>query len=112
MKNYDCTLGEIVPETIRLEVYKEALDFIENDGEKYGLDKYDGLCLLLPCVMWDLDHYLNNDPNNCCWAYTETIKSFPEFGELIHSIIKCVDKNVEVESRIEVLKSCIKILEK
>ena len=112
MKNYDCTLGEVVPEKIRLEVYKEALDFIENDREKYGLDKYDGLCLLLPCIMWDLDHFLNSDPNDYYWYWDETADSFPEFGELIHLITKCIDEDEEVEARIKVLKSCIKSLEK
>lgn len=112
MKNYDCTLGEVVPETIRLEVYKEALDFIENDREGYGLDKYDGLCLLLPCIMWDLNHFLSSDPNGYYWCWDETQYAFPEFGELIHLITECIDENEEVEARIKVLKTCIKLLEK
>ena len=111
MKNHDCILGEVIPSKIRLEVYKEALDFIENDKEEYGLNKYDGLCLLLPCITWDLNHFLNKDPNENCWFWDDTQHSFPEFGELIHLITNCIDEEEEVETRIKVLKSCIKILE-
>ena len=110
MKNYDCTLEEVVPSEIRLEVYKEALNFIENDKKEYGLDKYDGLCLLLPCIMWDLNHFLNNDPNGNYWYYGDTQYSFPEFGKLIHLIKDC-NYDEKIETRIKVLKSCIKTLE-
>jgi len=76
--NYKQSLKLEVPKEIRLDVYKRAITIIENNEKSYGLENY-CLCLLLPCILYELEHYLDNvnglDEN---WHFWDTEIGFPE----------------------------------
>lgn len=80
MRNTDIKdLKQVVPANIRLQVYKEALEYYENKGyaeEDFIEGNYgDGLCLVLPCILWGLKHYLDFTFE---WDYHYTPIAFPE----------------------------------
>lgn len=112
MKNTQITrLGILVPSEIRLEVYKGTLEILENNIDKSGLDPDDGLCLLLPCILWDLDFWLGKEPSGGTWIYFETKKSFPELtNSVIEDITRKRSPKTRISTRIKYLKKFIKEL--
>ncbi len=77
---YDCNLGDEIPKEVKLEVYVKALEIIKEDKLVYGLEKNLFLCLILPCILWDLKSYFQYQPNGKVWVYYQTKKSFPEIN--------------------------------
>ena len=72
------TLTKPIDKNTRLSVYKESLERFLNQQE------VDGLCLLLPMVLWGLEHYLDDyldeeTRQNWCWTNTRT--AFPELTQ-------------------------------
>jgi hypothetical protein len=80
MRNKEYTLEKELPPHIRLEVYKEALEIVREGGQRYN-EFGEGLCLLLPCVLWGLTSFLKNSPTNTTWNARKTPKAFPELTE-------------------------------
>jgi hypothetical protein len=78
MRNKEYTLKKELPPHIRLEVYKEALEIVKKEQWVFGLTSF-GLCLILPCVLWGLNHFEDDMPGGGEWAYDDTPKAFPEF---------------------------------
>lgn len=119
MKNTHITsLKEELPIEIRLEVYKEALDNITNLSTSYTYDLGDNrsLCLLIPCILWGLDTYLNNAPNKEDWSFNDTSIAFPECSKKVRDSINSLytnpDSNIPERNklRIEYLNKWIKDL--
>ena len=114
MRNEHLTLESVIPEEIRLECYKEALEIIEQKKDVYGLDYDTALCLLLPCILWNLDDYRDDSPLDEIWNYRDTQTAFKElvehdlFYDLYHGAI--YHEDIE-ETRITILKDSIKELE-
>lgn len=77
---YDCNLGDELPREVKLEVYVKALEIIKEDKLVYGLETNLFLCLLLPCILWDLKSYLHYQLSGKVWVYYRTKKSFPEIN--------------------------------
>lgn len=94
-RNVDIEITSVVPPEIRLEVYKDALMVIQSKNRiinsmfytknKMGRVLHEGrsmgLCLLLPCVLWNLDTYMDKDPNGREWMFSRTWTAFPEIKE-------------------------------
>ncbi len=114
MKNLHIkNLGQVVPAEIRLEIYKTALRIIEKQERVFGLlkDSY-GLCLLLPCVLWNLDNYLSKAPDGNNWSYFTTSSSFPELtSKVLDKLNKTETDEQANKIRIKFLKDFIKMLE-
>ena len=69
----------IIPKKERIEVYKRALEIIENEEDIYELESY-ALCLLLRCIDSNLNSYLEDyDFRGIYWDYRETPNLYPEF---------------------------------
>lgn len=108
MKNETITLDTIVPKEIRKQVYQEALKYYQNyliyPNKYQNLDDEDslGLCLLLPCVLWDLEHYLNDSPTGL-WEYEATVHAFPEIKDYIPEIQGEFNQDKKLKIRIKVL---------
>lgn len=102
---YKKPLTVVVPKARRLFVYKQALYILKNNIHCYGLPSNKGLCLLLPCVLWNLNHYLDNDPNGDFWLYTRTVITFPEIADKIKLVKQSSDPN---QTRINILTKIIK----
>jgi hypothetical protein len=84
MRNKKYTLEKELPKKIKLQVYKEALELYKNDEntiQQFGV----GLCLVLPCVLWELSHYLDY-PHNEDWRHYDTPKAFPEIRYYLDSL--------------------------
>ena len=79
MKNtHILNLKQEVPLDIRIEVYKDAIKYLENDL-KGGYDDYSaGLCLLLPCLLWKLNSFFSLAPDGNRWKNEHTVIAFPE----------------------------------
>ena len=111
MKNEFINLGEPVPDELRLEVYIEAKKCVEQMLEgtfnKYRAECDLGLCLLLPCVLWDLEDYCENSPADVDWDYNDTAKSFPEISEWIPKI-ESMEHCRKNKVRLECIESAIK----
>jgi hypothetical protein len=114
MKNENIqSLRQIVPIETRLEVYKQAIKAIENNIVVSNMDSY-GLCVLLPCLLWDLKLCTSVAPDGYDWDYEHTSIAFPELtsnriqriGMLMFSIQK------QKDLRIHLLKLFVKKLEK
>ena len=80
MKNEHIKVGMIVPEVIRLQVYKEVLSKINNGEEIYGL------CLQLPMTLWGLPDFLDDGPDNVYWSYYDTERIFPEMKGIFKAV--------------------------
>lgn len=111
MKNEHILPGQIVPENIRLEVYKEALQHVKNEIPKSRIAGF-GLCLLLPCVLWDLYYYCDEAPCGETWAYYDTEKTFPEMKGIIQAVGKTKTDEDLKRTRIQFLTAAIEKLEK
>lgn len=106
MRNKQYNLQRELPKEVRLSVYKEALAlYEENKQGKYSRTKDDsfGLCILLPCVLWHLKHYLDDDPNDMSWNFTNTTTAFSELAPYILN----QDSVWDNKDRIEILKEII-----
>lgn len=101
MKNTHILPNTEVPIELRKEVYREALRIIEIGKPRYSIDSF-GLCLLLPCVLWELRHVLENAPNGKDWDFYHTENMFPELKDFL---IK--GKKYTNQERINFLKSVI-----
>jgi len=85
MRNKKYTLEKELPKKIKLQVCKEALELYKNDEntiQQLGI----GLCLVLPCVLWELNHYLSCTPNDENWSHSKTEIAFPEIKHYINSL--------------------------
>lgn len=113
-------LGNPIPKNVRLRVYKQALklytDYVV--GKHSKLDDYSmGLCLLLPCILYSLNSYLDIQPNGNIFSWRDTRKSFPELHELLVNIRYDERftlpnyKYLTNEDRIEFLKESIQKLQ-
>mgnify|MGYP003442819381 FL=1 len=112
MKKYiHPSLKKKVPKELRLEIYKKALDFYITGGIIARMKpKNAGLCMLLPCILWNLEDYLDGNPNDDSdWSYHDTQIAFPEITKRI--IYKVRDNEDTVKKRIKILKRIIKRLE-
>ena len=118
MKNtHILNLKQEVPLDIRIKVYKEAIKYLEK-VLKGGEDKYYvGLCILLPCLLWNLNAFFSVAPDNLDWETDDTVIAFPELKAwlVIHySSSKFFTDNhfiVNVQKRIDFLKETITELE-
>ena len=115
MKNIDIHPRQVVPIEPRLKIYKEALDLIK-DNRDFRTSTGDwvfndvGLCLILPCLLWDL-HYMYNPPNGN-WHNWDTPIMFPELNKfiLVHKVLDITTKEKQ-ELRIKFLEEAIEELE-
>ena len=96
-----------IPLRKRLATYKKALRFLTKDDKKYGLCNEDGLCLVLMCVHYNLNCFLDDLPNGDCWSISDTETVFPEFGKYLHT------KKYRCENgyRVSILKKIISKME-
>jgi hypothetical protein len=108
MKNTDILPGQLVPEEIRLEIYREALRQLD-EPLKYELEDY-YLCLLLPCILWELEYYLD-DPDSGSWEYLQTKKMFPEIQGIEIEVLN-KEESALYDIRKRYLESAIQTLEK
>ncbi len=88
MKNEHVLPQTEVPEELRLEIYKEALRLIETDNEILGTHWDYGLCLLLPCILWDLDSFTSRGPKGKGWNYRDTTTMFPEIEPIVCELVE------------------------
>lgn len=109
MRNKKILPDNVVPPRIRLGVYKEALGNIESNTFKYEMESF-GLCLLLPCILWDLKSYLKNAPNGEDWTTEGTQILFPELADFLRR--KGCFASYTDEERISFLKESIETLSK
>ena len=110
MRNENIVLGEVVPPQIRLECYKQAREIVLSEEPRFGMSGF-GLCLLLPCILWDLVDYEDSDPSDNPWDYEDTEHSFPEIIEF--NLIEKIENDVEnkMAIRLEFLEWAIQKLE-
>lgn len=110
MKKYN--LEQELPVEVRLEVYKKALKSFEPNGKTFGISS-DGLslCLLLLCVLRNVDHFMGN-----CGDFEKVTIAFPELtydilGQL-HSIRTDTPDKLEYKDSVrkELLQSFVKKL--
>lgn len=102
-------LDNTLPVDLRICVYKKAIEVIETEVfEKYGLFS-GGLCLLLPCLLWDLDNPMKSGPNFYRWDCSYTAVGFPELTNEVKEEIYISE--IPNQKRLEYLKKFIKDLE-
>ena len=95
---YSGNLDSEIPPEIRILVYKKAISEIKRKTyTKYGLDSA-YLCLLLPCILWNLKRYENCGPNQYNWENTNN--AFPEFTDKEINSITSIPINLSAESTI------------
>lgn len=117
MKNEDIIPGQLVPKDIRLQVYKEAIEVLENG--KNGIDKYNlslgfGLCLILIPILYDLEDFLANAPNGQSQSWTDTTSMFPELDQYVlrelNNRINNINEGSELNTKAERFNIRIEIL--
>lgn len=120
MKNEQYTLEKKLPLEIRREVYIEAhrrlKDSLRDDND-YDIKELFGtmsgqLCLILPCILWDLPHYMYNGPHRA-WHWEEVGTAFPEIQELVDNTAKYLgelDGVERIQARIDFLNKIIETL--
>lgn len=115
MKNtHILNLDFVIPCDIRLQTYIDALEYCEQrkwDVKDMAEGDYsDGLCLVLPCIMWDLYNYLSIAPDGEVWSWMYTQDAFPELGRDIGKIFHQFGKKNKDTVRMELLRNWIKEL--
>ena len=90
--NYQEDLNKKVPDEIRLSVYKDAIKIIEKGEIVFGLSEF-YLCLMLPCILYDLNHYMGKRHNGNDWHLHDVQIAFPEIAPYIADIVKSIDGN-------------------
>ena len=117
LKNIEYRLNKnLPPKEVKLDVYKEALEYYLN-LQKGGLCKYDGgvegglgLCLILPTLMWNLNSYLENleiDGETEYWSYRDTEIAFPEISSWVRKIRREFNNSDRITLRIDAMRDCI-----
>ena len=107
MKNKHIFAGDLVPENIRLSVYKKAAVIIR---EKFWFSQLSEpyLCLLLPCILWELNSFLDKDPNDNIWQDSNTPLMFPELTkDVIRSVERTTTKTEANNLRLKFLNQFI-----
>jgi len=110
MKHINIAPNTLVPKRTRISVYKQAIKLIESGKRKYGCSY--GLCLILPCILWDLKNYCDNAPNGNDWHYNVTLIMFPEIKSEIHKIYRLTTTESKNKMRKNILKDIVKKLTK
>jgi hypothetical protein len=105
------SLKVVVPPKQRLKVYKKALNIMENDPKK--LEKMgNGLCLILPCILWNHKDCYQTAPDGFDWSYEQTSIAFSELTKRqIYNIDKLSGYETQKDARIQFIKKSIKKLE-
>ncbi len=101
------SLKEVIPLEKKLLIYNKALNCLET--KKYPANLlYGPLCILLPCLLWNLNSFLDRAPNGKIWNYLDTVVAFPEIAQGVKELIKLKCEERE-PLRIEVIKKAINI---
>lgn len=103
-------LKEVVPAELRLEVYRETLEFIKNNpiGTHNRVDLGAGLCVLVPSILWGLDSAFDCAPDGEDWCFSETRIAFPEISNKV--VVRISEGTLSPDRevlRIEVLEEII-----
>ena len=108
MRNENIKIGKNAPKAIRREVYAEAIRVIERDKIVYKLNCFP-LCLILPCILWELDSFLDKTPQGEDWDQWDIPGIFPELtDDRIKSITRFYKKPKERDiQRIKVLREML-----
>lgn len=107
---YNGVMDESLPLDVKIEVFKKSLDVIySKTWSKYKLAG-PWLCLLFPCVLWDLESYIQNRVHT--WTTSDTKTAFEELDDVvIASIENAETSNAAINLRIEYIKTWIVNLE-
>ena len=105
-----------VPKELRLEIYKKAVEYYNNCNPQkdWGVAKTKGrgLCVVLPCILWDLVSYCENPPHLTeSWDWGDSVVAFPELQKVIYyfkSYKKRTKNPVPIRFRVNALKRMIK----
>jgi len=115
MKNINIDIGDEIPDRIRLQTYIEAKQHVEaiikdSSYNVFKLNQWIGLCILLPCCLYDLKCFSDDQPNGKEWNHFDTVKSFPEIESYI-SIIEKANSHMQKHSiRLKCLNKAIQTL--
>jgi hypothetical protein len=105
------TLDEELPINVRIAVYKKAIKDIETE-EYIKYSPVSSLCIILPCILWNLESFNSNQPNGDMWITNETPTAFPELTEeVINKITFYYPSHTKIPIRIKYLKGWIKQLQ-
>lgn len=110
MKNEHIIPHRKVPKKLRIQIYKEAILHIESESYRFRRDSERPLvelCLLLPCLLWNLSHYCSLAPNDRNWSFSKMYKMFPELTEIIN---KLNENGCNNENRVTYLKEALQQL--
>lgn len=112
MENTNILPNTLVPDDIRLQVYKKAVKLILTKDEILSYRWAYGLCLLLPCILWNLPDYECSSPNDLSWDWRDTKNMFPELTDDYLYAVKGTELNYGNSIRIDYLQGWISKLEK
>lgn len=102
--NTQCKPGKLVPKAIRLQVYRKAIELIKSGEHAFEMDSF-SLCLLLPCILWNLITYMDDAPDAEDWIWQETPEMFRELQVSHIERIKYTPMPERDNVRIEILES-------
>jgi len=92
--------------TKRLECYIKAKKHLTTENDRIG--DIQGLCLILPMILWDLDGVYSLAPDNNHWYHGDVSIAFPEVtDEVIKDITTCEPKYKQRDLRLSYLDSFI-----
>lgn len=106
LKNLHLLVGEEVPTGLRLMVYRQALERIEN-GHNQGREEY-GLCLMLAHLLYGIDFDVSL---STAIGYTYYRDAVPMFPELANFLVNGAAANYTNTERAVFLRATIKSLE-
>lgn len=106
MKNKNILPGQEVPIEIRIKIYQKAIDIIKSGTPHYRMNTF-GLCLILPCILWDLKSYIERAPCGVNWDHFDAQKMFPELNDGFLDEVYKMPQSKRSPIRIEFLQKWI-----
>ena len=103
MKNKKILPNTLVPEKLRLKIYKQAYDDIINQTPLAT-----GLCVSLPMYLWGLTNVSEYGPNGQDWYTADTLNMFPELADEL-KCLGIVQGYMNPDDRIAFLERILKI---
>ena len=105
--NLNITPNDVVSFDTRIIVYFKAYYSILRNKQVVNVSGYH-LCIILPCLLWNLTDYFHASPSGSHWYPSNTKKMFPELKYfLTENALNKIDDSIRLEWLLKTIESML-----